>query len=392
MTTPAETAAGQQDGPLAGVRVLDLSGYIAGPYGCTLLADQGAEVIKIEPPEGDNLRKYPSTLAAEGRAFLGVNRGKLGIVAGPEAAATAARCCCGWCARPTCWCTTSAPPCRRGWASTTRQLREVNPRLVYCAVTGYGEHRPAEGQGRLRPGAAGDDRHLRDAGPRRASRRSSTARSSTTTRRRCWPAACRRRCTERERSGQGQHVGVSLMRSALAMQSARLVWARRRRPRRRTATCARAASPALHPTREGSLYLSANTPHFWKALCELIGLPELAADERYDTVRKRVAACRRDRAADPRAALQARSALEWEELFGERVPCAAVRQIEDMFDHPQVAAEGMVQDFEHPLVGRYRGFSRSIAFGEGQPAPALPAPVFGQHSARDPGPPWLQRR
>ena len=51
-----------QRGPLAGVRVLDLSAYIAGPYGCTLLADQGAEVIKIEPPAGDNLRKYPSTL------------------------------------------------------------------------------------------------------------------------------------------------------------------------------------------------------------------------------------------------------------------------------------------------------------------------------------------
>jgi crotonobetainyl-CoA:carnitine CoA-transferase CaiB-like acyl-CoA transferase len=73
------TDASHGGAPLAGVRVLDLSGYIAGPYGCTLLADQGAEVIKIEPPEGDNLRKYPSTLAAEGRAFIGVNRGKLGI-------------------------------------------------------------------------------------------------------------------------------------------------------------------------------------------------------------------------------------------------------------------------------------------------------------------------
>ena len=61
-------------GPLEGVRVLDLSAYIAGPYGCSLLADQGADVIKIEPPTGDNLRKYPSTLDAEGRAFIGVTR------------------------------------------------------------------------------------------------------------------------------------------------------------------------------------------------------------------------------------------------------------------------------------------------------------------------------
>src|SRR5262245_16839305 len=67
-------------GPLSGVRVLDLSAYIAGPYGCTLLADQGADVIKIEPPDGDNLRQYPSTLQSENRAFLGVNRSKQGVV------------------------------------------------------------------------------------------------------------------------------------------------------------------------------------------------------------------------------------------------------------------------------------------------------------------------
>ena len=69
-----------RSGPLSGIRVLDLSAYIAGPYGCTLLADQGADVIKIEPPAGDNLRKYPSTLESENRAFLGVNRSKRGLM------------------------------------------------------------------------------------------------------------------------------------------------------------------------------------------------------------------------------------------------------------------------------------------------------------------------
>src|SRR4051812_46253137 len=79
--TPTKGAARPSPaGPLSGVRVLDLSAYIAGPYGCTLLADQGADVIKIEPPDGDNLRTYPSTLQAESRAFIGVNRSKRGIV------------------------------------------------------------------------------------------------------------------------------------------------------------------------------------------------------------------------------------------------------------------------------------------------------------------------
>jgi crotonobetainyl-CoA:carnitine CoA-transferase CaiB-like acyl-CoA transferase len=69
----------QSSAPLSGIKVLDLSAYIAGPYGCSLLADLGAEVIKIEPPDGDNLRKYPSTLEAESRALLGVNLGKTGL-------------------------------------------------------------------------------------------------------------------------------------------------------------------------------------------------------------------------------------------------------------------------------------------------------------------------
>ena len=74
--------------------MLDLSAYIAGPYGCTLLADQGADVIKIEPPAGDNLRKYPSTLEAESRAFVGVNRSKRGVVLDLKQPDGPARCCC----------------------------------------------------------------------------------------------------------------------------------------------------------------------------------------------------------------------------------------------------------------------------------------------------------
>lgn len=377
MTARPETTAAQQPGPLAGVRVLDLSGYIAGPYGCTLLADQGAEVIKIEPPEGDNLRKYPSTLAAEGRAFIGVNRGKLGIsldLKRPEGREVLLRL-----VRSADVLVHNFRPSVPGRLGIDYEsLLEVNPRLVYCTLNGYGDTGPLKDK-------AGYDQVLQAMtgicamqGP---PGEPAVVYGSVVD---YYAAALlaggvSSALYQRERSGQGQHVKISLMRSALAMQSARLVWAEGE-GRDVYRDMRSGGITGLHPTREGSLYISANTPHFWKALCELIGLPELAADERYDTVRKR------SQHADEivpliRRALQVRSALEWEELFGERVPCSAVRQIEDMFDHPQVAAEGMVQDFDHPLVGRYRGLSRSIRFGEGQVPPALPAPVFGQHSA-----------
>jgi formyl-CoA transferase len=134
----------------------------------------------------------------------------------------------------------------------------------------------------------------------------------------------------------------------------------------------------LHPTRDGYLYLSANTPRFWNALCEMIGLEALAANERYDSVRKRA-----HHAAELvpllREALSTRTALEWEQLFGDAVPCSAVRHIEDMFEHPQVRAENMVTAIPHPVLGHYRGVSRAIKFSR-TPGPfPFAAPMLGQH-------------
>src|SRR5688572_20506718 len=79
MSAATDKAAGPT-GPLSGIKVLDLTSYLAGPYGCTLLADLGAEVIKIEAPSGDMIRHFPSTLENESRVFLGTNRNKLGVV------------------------------------------------------------------------------------------------------------------------------------------------------------------------------------------------------------------------------------------------------------------------------------------------------------------------
>ena len=81
-----------------------------------------------------------------------------------------------------------------------------------------------------------------------------------------------------------------------------------------------------------------------------------------------------------RAALATRTAREWEEIFGERVPCAAVRPIEDMFDHPQVIAEDLVTTLDHPVVGRYRTMTKPIKFADTPGPTPTAAPVFGQHS------------
>jgi crotonobetainyl-CoA:carnitine CoA-transferase CaiB-like acyl-CoA transferase len=366
-------------GPLGGIRVLDLSAYIAGPYGCALLADQGAEVIKIEPPDGDNLRKYPSTLEAESRAFLGVNRSKLGIVldlkqpdgraALVELVKTADVLVHNF--RP------SVPP-RLG--ITYEALQEVNPRLIYCAVTGYGDTGPLRDN-------AGYDQVLQ----------TMTGMASMQGKRGGPPeilygsvvdyyaaamvsSGVASALYERERSGKGQYVGISLLRSALTMQSARLIWAESE-ARDVSRDMRSGGVTGIHPTREGYLYISANTPHFWASLCDKTGIQDLLQNERYDTVKKR--ATHVDEVL-PRLhqALQAHSALEWEVIFGKDVPCAAARSVEDMFNHPQVAAEEMITTFDHAVVGRYRGFTGPIQFGRTPGPSPFAAPALGQHTRR----------
>jgi crotonobetainyl-CoA:carnitine CoA-transferase CaiB-like acyl-CoA transferase len=364
-------------GPLSGVRVLDLSAYIAGPYGCTLLADQGADVIKVEPPDGDNLRQYPSTLQAENRAFLGVNRSKQGVVLDLKRAEGL-----GTLLQLVREADVLVHNFRPGVAERLGidypKLSLVNPRLIYCAVTGYGE------QGPLRD-KAGYDQVLQamsgmcvlqgkpDGAPELVYGSLVDYYAAALV-----AAGVSSALYERERSGEGQFVGVSLLRSALTMQSARMIWAEGEaldiwRDMRS------GGITGLHPTRNGYLYLSANTSRFWKALCTKTGLDDLADDPRYDTVRKRA-----DHASEIvprlRAVLLTRSALEWEELLGDQVPCAVARRIEDMFDHPQVSAENMVATVQHPVLGSYRGVSRPIKFGRTPGPEPFAAPSLGQDS------------
>ena len=372
----AALGAREGHGPLSGVTVLDLSGYVAGPYGCTLLGDLGAVVVKIEPPEGDNLRNYPSTLAGANRAFLGVNRNKHGIgldLKQPDGLGVLRRMVEGADVlvhnfRP-------SVPGRLG--IDYGRMKAVNPRLIYCALTGYGDAGPLKDRAGydqvlqtmtgicVEQGKPGDPEIVYgSAVDFYAASMLAFAVSSA--------------LFERGRTGEGRYVSVSLLRSALTMQAIRLVWAEGEG--REVARDMRSGGiTGLHPTKSGSLYVSANTPHFWKALCELTGLPELASDPRFDTVRKRA-----EQAGELvprlRRALQTRTALEWEATFGERVPCAAARPVEDMFDHPQVAAEGILASFEHASVGRYRGMAHPVRFGEGPPPAPFTAPDLGQHS------------
>ncbi|OSI73195.1 CaiB/BaiF CoA transferase family protein [Bradyrhizobium canariense] len=360
---------------LEGIVVLDLTAYLAGPYGCALLGDVGADIIKIEPPGGEANRFYPSSLGGEPRGHLGINRNKRSIVLDLKNAAGQAafyrlvkqadvvvhnfR--------------TRVP---RSLGIDYETLRNHRPDLIYCSVTGYGERGPLQnhpgydtvlqnfaGLALMQGGDTGIPETMR------GSIVDYYTASMVT-------IGILSALVHRLRTGEGQHVRASLMRAAIALQAHRFIWADSE-PR----NVDRGFGPGIggtYETKEGYLYLQATTPAFWKNLCKHIGLPQLAEDPRYDTHVKRTAACD-EIIPFIREGLKQRTALEWEQLMLCEVPSIAARPLEDMFDHPQVLAEGLVVEHDHPKVGKYRSMSKAVQMGVGD-KPSTRAPMLGEHT------------
>jgi formyl-CoA transferase len=368
---------GRPAGPLDRVKVLDLCSYLAGPYGCTLLGDLGADVIKIEPPQGDMLRQFPSSLAGESRFFLGTNRGKRALsldLKQPEGLAVLHR----MVASADVLVENFRPSVPARLGIDYPQLRVINPRLIYAGLTGYGDKGTLSNKG-------GFDQVLQclsgmavfqGGGADRPQLVLGSVLDYFTSALLAYGVAAA--LFHRERSGRGQYLSLSLLRSALTIQAGRFVWAESE-GRDVARDAGTGGLTGIHPTKRGALYISVHSNHFFAALCQLIGRPELVSDPRCATMRSR-ATHSADLVPEVRAALAARTALEWEGIFGEHVPCAAVRSIEDMFDHAQVLAEGLVTTLDHPVIGRYRTMTKPIKFTD-TPGPAPTAsPILGQHS------------
>ena len=360
--------------PLEGMVVLDLTSYLAGPYGCALLGEMGAQVIKVEAPSGDLMRQYPSSLEGENRAFLGANRNKRSIVINLKS--EGGRRLLG---RMVTESDILVHNYRPGVAETLgigyEQLRVLRPDLLYCSLSGYGEDGPM----RHHPGydqmlqcfsgiakAQGEELD----GPQVL--RGSIVDLFTSS---ILAYGVMGAVVQRLRRGEGQHVQVSLLRSALALQVGRFVAAEGEPvhiPREPLSSRVAGA----FPTKEGHLYFQASTPDFWHQLCNILGVGSLAENPRYDTLKKRYNLS--EEIMPPlKAALLQRTATEWETLMMGKVPAVAVRDIGELFDHPQIVAEQLAVDLEHPGVGRYKSMAHAVKLGSGSP-PIRRAPLLGE--------------
>lgn len=377
-------------GPLAGIRVLDLSRVLAGPWAGQNLADLGAEVIKIERPKvGDDSRAFgpPWIKDRDGRDtkdsayFTSANRGKKSVTVNlqtPEGAALVRE----LAARSDVLIENYKFGDLERYGLAYAQLKDLNPRLVYCSVTGFGHTGPY----RERPGY---DFMIQGMGgmmsvtgePGGEPQRAGVPIADIITGMYASIAICAA-LAHRAQSGKGQHLDLALLDSQIALLAYQNTnyFATGKPPRR---------IGNLHPNivpyqpfrcADGEVILACGNDNLYRRFCEAAGCPELASDARFATNGKRVE--NRDELKRLLDAIFARrTKKEWGELLDAAgVPNGPINDIAQVYAEPQVQARGVKIEAEHPVAGRLPLVASPMRFSGTPLEHKVAPPVLGQHT------------
>ncbi|HLE43389.1 MAG TPA: CoA transferase, partial [Methylomirabilota bacterium] len=371
-------------GPLAHLRIIDLSRVVAGPLATQIFSDYGAEVIKIEQPRvGDDSRHWAPPRARDGQAsyFFAVNRGKQSITIdlkhprGRGLVVELAR-------RGDVLVENFTPGTMDRLGLGAETVRAANPRLVYCSISGFGAtgpYRERAGYDAIMQGFTGlmSITGEPDGPPVKVGVALIDVISALYAH-----GAILAALEHRSRTGEGQHLELSLMECGIAAlinaATAYLVggevqgrWGH--------------AHPSLVPyqafrARDGYLMVGAGNERLWKAFCEVLGAPEWADDPRYDGNAKRVAR-RAELVRLIEERLAARTRDEWVTAFANAgLPAGPINDIAEVFADPQVGYRGMAVEVEHPTAGRIRLPGVPVKFA-GTPARIQgPPPRLGEHT------------
>ncbi len=352
--------------PLDGIRVVDLTSYIAGSYGAMMLADLGADVIKVEAIEGDSFRELPG--------FYGWNRGKRSLAVNVKDRAGRAIV-----HRLATNADVVMENMRPGVVERLgvdyETLRALNPRLIYSTVTAFGSDGPSKERPGFDPllqamgglmalqGFGGAPQYLRIA----------------PTDYYCAALSCQMVLAAlfvRERTGRGQRVQTSLLQAVLALQSGSVVaYPGHEVILRNTPTY------RLYQGRDGEwFFLAVGNQSFWTKLCKVIGREDLAQDPRFGSWLSR-----RDHADALMPLLEeafgSRPAAEWVEILtASDIPAALIQTLQQFMRDPAVQHHQMTVTYDHPELGPLTLMGQPLRFSETQAPDAGPPPTLGQHT------------
>ncbi len=372
----------RQDGPLAGVKVLDLTQMMAGPFCTMLLADMGADVVKVEKPDGDDIRRSgPPFINGESAAFLGINRNKRGMVVdlgtggGVEVIRRMAQ-------GVDVLVQNMRPGSMQRKGLGYEDLADANPGLVYCTISGFGTTGPYS----AKPGFDLVAQAM-------SGLMSITGEPGGPPLRHGVPVTdlaagiygafgILAAYIERRNTGRGQHVETSLLEAGIAYtiwESA--VYFATGEPPGPVGSGHLLSTPyQAFPTLDGHVMIGSANQRNWERLCRAIGRVDLLKEPRFADN-----ASRRRNQADLVATLEEtfsqRDSEHWLGVLDEAgVPNGPINDMRDVYDDPQVAARGMVEEMVHPVSGVTKHIGIPLKLSATPGSIRRPSPVLGQHT------------
>lgn len=380
--------------PLTGVRVLDLSRVLAGPWAGQLLADLGADVVKVEKPgAGDDTRAWgPPYLkdesgrdTTEATYFLCANRNKRSVaidIATAEGQAQVR----ALAQQADVLLENFKVGGLQRYGLDYASLKDSNPRLVYCSITGFGQTGPyaaragydflIQGMGGLMS-VTGQPDGEPGAGPQKVGVALTDIMTGLYA-----TIAVQAALAERNTSGLGQHIDLALLDvqiACLANQASNYL-AGGLVPRRMGNAHPNIVPYQAFPTADGDIILAVGNDGQFAKFCAVAGHPEWSGDERFASNAQRVA----NRAVLVpllRQATVMRTSADWiAALEAAGVPCGPINRIDEVFADPQVVARGLHIDLPHPLAGSVPLVANPIRLSDSPVAYQRPPPLLGEHT------------
>ncbi len=368
-------------GALDHLLVLDLTSHLSGPYSAMLLADHGAEVIKVEPPKGDSARGMPPFVNGESAPFMTWNRNKRSVVMDLKQPADKAALL-GLVDQADILIENYRPGVLDRLGLGWEVLHARNPRLILASISGFGQTGPYSARGGFDLITQAMSGLMSTNGPADGPPHRLPIAISDVTAGMFLAFGILAAVEARHRTGQGQRVETSLLEAAtsLAVYESAHYFATGTRPER-IGQAHRGSSPyQCFQTADGYITLGASQQKFFVDLCDLVGLPELTSDPRFASNASRVA--HNDVLVALLAEkLLARPSAHW--LAGLEklgIPAGPVLNYDEVYTDPQILARDMVVETHHPVTGSFRTMGVTVKLSDTPGSIRRAAPHLGEHT------------
>jgi crotonobetainyl-CoA:carnitine CoA-transferase CaiB-like acyl-CoA transferase len=364
------------------VTVLDLSHALAGPFASTMLGDYGAEVIKIEPLEGDIARAWgPPFYGGETAYFVNLNRNKKSVAIDLKHSEGKALF-----FRLLDAADVVLENLRVGSVARLgidyERARERQPRIIYCSISGFGQDGPYRDRAALDLVVQAESGMISVTGPPGGPGVRAGVSIADITAGMYAAFGIVTALHARERTGRGQYIDVSMLEGQLGILSGMIAayLADRAVPQPMGTAYGALLPYQTFRTQTRDIAIGIGSDKLWRTFCPLLGLPQMIDDPRYVTNAARNAN-RASLVASLQEAFLTRSYEEWEAiLMPAGVPMGAINTLDAVVEHPQIAARGVLVDSEHPVAGRIKMVGPPVRMSDTPGAVRSPAPLLGEHT------------